>query len=261
VGAFPSTAALEERVSHLLRGSEAPTFGTLCAAVIPLWDEASLNEKEIAIYEMLAPLVAENRIRLENELIPGMFGEGKVPRTRIHWNGAHSNKAVTFNEPPADVQIRLATQEDISAIGEITAAAFGPVSFDRISQDYFGEPLGGHNWDEYKSASVMNEARQCCENFIIAEIDGVVAGYASVQFDEKRGLATVGNNAVSPQYQGRGIGSALQQEVIKRFREKGYTRWKVTTLAHDYPAQRVYEKMGFEEVARSVVYLRRDGER
>jgi len=260
VGPFPSTAALEERVSHLLRGKEPSTFAMLCDAVKPLWAEDYLNEKEIAIFQMLASLSAEKRIRMENEFVPGMSGQGKVPRTRIDWNWPHAQRPLTLKEPPAEIQIRPATLGDLSTIGEITSAAFGPVSFDRISQDYFGEPLGGKNWDEYKSTSVMNEARQCIENFIIAEIDGIIAGYASMQFNEERGLATVGNNAVFPEYQGRSIGSALQREVIRRFREKGYSRWKVTTMAHDYPAQRVYEKMGFEEVARSVVYLRCDAE-
>jgi ribosomal protein S18 acetylase RimI-like enzyme len=258
VGPFPSTAALEERVNHLLRGNSPPTFATLCDAVKPLWAEDCLNEKEIALFEMLASLSAEKRVRLENESVPGMFGKGKVPRTRIYWNWQHAQRPLTMKEPPAEIRIRPATLDDLSAIGEITAAAFGLVSFARISQDYFGEPLGGKNWDEYKSKSVMDEARQCVENFIIAEIDDVIVGYASVLFDEECGLATVGHNAVLPKYQGRGIGSALQREVIRRFREKGYTRWKVTTLAHDYPAQRVYEKMGFEEVTRSIVYLRCD---
>jgi ribosomal protein S18 acetylase RimI-like enzyme len=157
-----------------------------------------------------------------------------------------------------EIHIRPATHDDLPAIAQITAAAFGPMSLDRIAQDYFGEPLGGKSWEEYKSESVANEARQRIGDFIISEIDGVVVGYASFLLDETRGLVTVGNNAVLPEYQGRGVGSALQKEIINRFRGNGYTRWKVTTLAHDYPAQRVYEKMGFEEVARSVVYLRQD---
>jgi len=86
VGPFPSAAALAERVGDLLRGDEPPTFAALCDAVKPLWAEDCLNEKEIALFEMLASLSAEKRIRLENESVPGMFGKGQVPRTRIHWN-------------------------------------------------------------------------------------------------------------------------------------------------------------------------------
>jgi ribosomal protein S18 acetylase RimI-like enzyme len=91
---------------------------------------------------------------------------------------------------------------------------------------------------------------------LVAEADGRVVGYASYILDGRRGLAEVGNNAVDPAYQGRGIGKLMQQEVFARFEEEGYSMRTVSTLVEDLPARKIYERMCFEEITRSIVYLK-----
>lgn len=86
VGPFPSPNAILDCMMPLLCGSEPPRIHELCEAVKKLWPGSTLDEKEIAVFETLAALHAENRIRFENRQVPGMFDKGTVPQTRIRWN-------------------------------------------------------------------------------------------------------------------------------------------------------------------------------
>ncbi len=155
------------------------------------------------------------------------------------------------------VLIRPARWDDLEAVAEITRDAFGPFTVEKLRADFFGEPLGGRMWDAYKVAGVCDAARGALDNFIVAEADGRLVGYASYGLDAGRRLAMVGNNAVRPECQGRGIATAMQCEIMARFTEEGYDRWTVTTLDTDLPAQKVYGKMGFEEIVRNIIYLRK----
>ena len=171
--------------------------------------------------------------------------------------------ALAATDPPyryrrrGELLIRPARWEDIPAMGEITREAFGPYSMSRMKEDFFGAPLGGKPWHHYKVRSVCDHARRAIDSFIVAEWAGRVVGYASYSLDEEQRLAEVGNNAVLPDYQRRGIATALQEEIMARFAEEGYQHWTVATLSNDLPAQRLYAKMGFEEYIRSIMYLRK----
>ena len=63
------------------------------------------------------------------------------------------------------------------------------------------------------------------------------------------------NNAVDPAYQGRGIGSALHREVLRRIVEAGMEVIMVQTLENLAAARKMYEKHGFREASRSLIYL------
>jgi hypothetical protein len=84
IGPFPSPSAIESAIQPLLQSTEAPTLGTLCDAVKPLWPQGTLNEKAIAIYEALASMIAENRIELKDKRVPGVEAETTVPQTRMY---------------------------------------------------------------------------------------------------------------------------------------------------------------------------------
>lgn len=259
MGNAPSPTTVEKQMCDLLRKYGPLNIPDLFDEVDKLWPDGVLGEKEIVTFEALAALLKEGRVGLEKRRIPGVLEGTTAPRFWVHWLGSGQRREVKSEElERAEVQTRDANEGDIGTIAHITGAAFGPMSMERMSEDFFGEPLSESGWQANKSAEVAEEARSGAYQFIIAELDGKPVGYASWSHDEKRNLTTVGHNAVLPEYQGRGIGSTLQQEILRRFQEAGYKRWKVTTLAHDYPAQRIYEKMGFEEVGRSVFYLRRE---
>ncbi|KPK78941.1 MAG: hypothetical protein AMJ81_14275 [Phycisphaerae bacterium SM23_33] len=156
-----------------------------------------------------------------------------------------------------DLLIRPARWDDIPAICEITRQAFGPFSLARMREDFFGEQVGGKPWHRHKVESVRAAAQGQLDWHIVAEIDGQAVGYASYFLRVRApDIAEVGNNAVRPEHQGRGIGMAMQQEIMARLEEEGFRRWTVTTLINDIPAQRIYAKMGFQELTRMLIYLR-----
>ena len=171
--------------------------------------------------------------------------------------------ALAATDPPyryrrrGELLVRPARRDDVSAIAEVTRESFGPYSMSRMKEDFFGAPLGGKPWHHYKVRSVCGYARRALDCFVVAELAGRVVGYASYSLDEEQQLAEVGNNAVLPEYQRRGIATALQEEVMARFAEEGYRHWTVSTLSNDLPAQRLYAKMGFEEYIRVIMYLRK----
>lgn len=156
-----------------------------------------------------------------------------------------------------DVVIRPARETDIDRICEITRNAFGPVSTDRMREEFFSTKLGGLDWWKHKTANVREFVIKYMDWVLVAETDGLVVGFASYILDGRRRLAEVGNNSVAPAYQGRGIGKLMQQEVFRRFDEEGYSMRTVSTLVEDMPARKIYERMGFQEITRSITYLNR----
>jgi len=153
--------------------------------------------------------------------------------------------------------IRPARFSDIEAIKHITKLAFEPVSMDRMFQDFFNEAIGGKEWYEYKNASLEKQCKSNIYQVIVCEIDDKVVGYATMHLDFQRGIAEIGNNAVHPDFQRRGIGKAMQQEIMRRMLENGFNKFKVNTLSNDISAQKVYEKLGFEKYIESYHYLKK----
>ena len=154
-------------------------------------------------------------------------------------------------------EVRPATIADMDRIYDIVAAAFGPFCIAKLLEDRFGV-VAGKTWVEHKAGSVVRMAAKHLDHVIVAEDDGRVVGFAS--FGCKRDTGSVGNNAVDPAAQGRGIGTALVRHVLGMMRSRGAARFEVVTMAHDAPARRVYEKLGFREVGRTAQYARKKGD-
>ena len=139
-------------------------------------------------------------------------------------------------------KLRPARPEDVPRIYEIVKAAFGPFCMSGLLEDRFGL-VEGKSWYEHKAGGVAEECARDPAHFVVAETDGRVVGFASFASSDEAGM--VGNNAVEPAYQGRGIGSALIRRVLEILRDRGHQRFQVATMEHDHPARRIYEKYGF----------------
>jgi len=149
--------------------------------------------------------------------------------------------------------IRTAEPKDLDAILDITRRAWAGRCVAFLLEQRHG-PVGGKPWHEHK----CDEIRSMCESdwskVLVWDEDGRVVGYASWTYRPERRVGEVGNNAVHPDFQGRGIATALITRVVETLREQGARQLVVVTFTTNVPARRVYEKMGFKPLVESVFY-------
>lgn len=83
--------------------------------------------------------------------------------------------------------------------------------------------------------------------FLIAEEDGVIAGYAGIVIVPEDGDIT--NVAVRSSMRGRGIGQLLVQSMIEEVKKLGVRNIFLEVRKSNVTAIRLYEKLGFEAIA------------
>ena len=87
------------------------------------------------------------------------------------------------------------------------------------------------------------------ENVLVAEADGVAAGYVmlhqSISLQSHHHVLEVNGLAVDPSQKGRGIGRALMEEAKREARRKGARKLSLRVLAPNVTARRLYESCGF----------------
>ncbi len=86
--------------------------------------------------------------------------------------------------------------------------------------------------------------------------NGIDKGYITCRFDRTRKVGIICNNAVSPDFQGQGIGSKMYKFILEEFRKEGMTAAVVDTMNEDayIPAQKAYEKAGFDKRLDRITY-------
>ena len=151
------------------------------------------------------------------------------------------------------MEIRKYRESDLAEIEAITRVAWKGVIIAELLEARHGV-LGGKSAIEWKVEQVSCGCREHPDSLFVAEEDGRVVGYACFHLDPRRSLGEVGNNAVHPDFRGRGIGSALNRHILDFFRAQGLRFAQVSTLESDLPAQHVYFKNGFRELVRSIHY-------
>ncbi|AYF78604.1 GNAT family N-acetyltransferase [Nocardia yunnanensis] len=85
---------------------------------------------------------------------------------------------------------------------------------------------------------------------LIARIDGVPVGCAAL-VQEHPGVFELSKMAVSPRFQGRGIGRVVLAAAIERVRALGAREFFLASNARLAPAVHLYESMGFVHVPAS----------
>lgn len=87
-------------------------------------------------------------------------------------------------------------------------------------------------------------------DILVAEWDGALAGWgASEKADD-----FVTDLWVHPDYQGRGIGTALLEEIETGIKERGYPAARLDTHARNAGAIRLYKRLGYRVTAYFVAY-------
>ncbi|GHG46185.1 MULTISPECIES: GNAT family N-acetyltransferase [Amycolatopsis] len=87
------------------------------------------------------------------------------------------------------------------------------------------------------------------EDFLVAEHDGVVAGYvrlaAGHDIPAHRHVLVIGGLAVAPDRQRLGIARQLVEAAVAEARRRGARKVTLRVLGHNTGARRVYERCGF----------------
>lgn len=81
----PLPAVLDVLVPALQR--EPQSIGALCALTDPLWSQGAIPQAAMLVYETVASLLKEGKVQLVTTRVPGMFGQGTVPQTKVKWEG------------------------------------------------------------------------------------------------------------------------------------------------------------------------------
>lgn len=161
----------------------------------------------------------------------------------------------------SDVEIRDGGPADVEQMAAIAVEAWR--GYYRHLRERMGEELfaavcpGGA---EEKGQHV----RQGCDQrhdpgIAVAEIDGRAVAFVTFYVNVSPGVGEIGNNAVHPDFQGRGIGPRLYQHAVERLKAAGMRLVKVTTgldPTHER-ARKAYEKVGFQPGEEAVTYYRR----
>lgn len=111
-----------------------------------------------------------------------------------------------------------------------------------------GAYLGRGPWDDdvytIEEAYLKNGGE-----FLIGECDGLVVAMGALKHTSPV-RAEIKRMRVAPEYQGRGYGQLILEELEARAHALGYQILHLDTSILQIPAQRLYEKNGYREVGR-----------
>ncbi len=119
-----------------------------------------------------------------------------------------------------------------------------------MERQCFSEP-----WSE---KSVASELHNPLSLWLIAEVDGVVAGYVGSQ--TVLDSADMMNLAVSPSFRRQGIGERLVNCLTEALNEKGVKTLLLEVRISNEPAKELYQKLGFEMVGKRPRYYEKPRE-
>ena len=161
------------------------------------------------------------------------------------------------------LHIRPATPRDAPRCGGIAVAAWLRVH--EVMREMLGEELWtchAAGWEERKRGEVQSHITRHPELAIVTEDpqeDGRLMGFLTFRLDEEKRMGEIGNNAVDPACQGRGVGTGQCRRALDIFREAGMTFAMVMTGLDEghAPARAMYEKAGFNISTPHIRYFMR----
>lgn len=150
------------------------------------------------------------------------------------------------------ITVRTVRTEDVARIKELVELSWKDQGASHLLEKRYGIQ-GGKPWLEWKWPEVEQACRERPHQVLVTEVEGKVVGFASYRLDPVRKVGTVGNNAVDPQYRGRGLGKRQLTRVLEIFQEERMEFAEVTVALNEghTAAKAMYEKSGFETVVDS----------
>ena len=120
---------------------------------------------------------------------------------------------------------------------------------DSLMEKRFGI-IGGKPWNEWMARSVLSYLKADGTRSFVAEKNCEIVGFCSYVIDKDRNRGTIGYNAVAPNRQGQGLGSAMMDFIMNAISKEGmqYVAVIVADNEQHAPARRLYEKHGFRNL-------------
>ena len=112
--------------------------------------------------------------------------------------------------------------------------------------------------DPWSEKSVASELDNPLSLWLIAEADGVIAGYVGSQ--TVLDSADMMNLAVSQDFRRQGIGEQLVNSLTEALAEKGVKTLLLQVRISNEPAKQLYQKLGFEIVGKRPRYYEKPRE-
>ena len=106
--------------------------------------------------------------------------------------------------------------------------------------------------DPWSENSIASEVNNPLSYWLVAEVDGEVAGYVGSQ--SVLDAADMMNLAVSPKCRKQGIGQALVKNLVHHLQQNNVIALLLEVRVSNAPAIALYEKMGFVQVGRRPKY-------
>lgn len=159
-----------------------------------------------------------------------------------------------------EVVIRPARDDDLETMKQIAVEAWEPIyeSFQKTAGDELFATIH-RNWRAEKAEQIARHYKSYPETTLVTEYDRQVVGFITYNLFQKDKAGVIGNNAIHPKCQGRGLGTKQYEKVLEIFREKGMIYAQVHTGADEAhaAARTAYEKVGFRPVSYSVLYCQK----
>ncbi len=148
-----------------------------------------------------------------------------------------------------DLQIRPVRDTDVEDLVQLSLLAWVPVfdSFERI----LGLDIYTLIWPAWRISQRAVIETVCRDreksSVLVAELEGSVVGFLAYELKLEDEVGEVQLLAVHPEYQSRGIGTALNRFALNEMRASGMRMARVETGGDPShaPARRCYEKAGY----------------
>ncbi len=154
------------------------------------------------------------------------------------------------------VLLRTFRPDDLDAIKQLTLESFRGVTLEENIEAKLGR-LHGHDWRWRKARHLDEDAARNPGGIIVAEVDGVIAGYVTTLVDMEAGKGRIPNLAVAPAFRGEGLGRRLIERALELFRAERLAYAVIETMAQNEAGLHLYPACGFVEVARQVHFARK----
>jgi dTDP-4-amino-4,6-dideoxy-D-galactose acyltransferase len=181
-----------------------------------------------------------------NEVACLYFRAGEEPSTAHAAENAgfrFMDVRVELTRPSAtrapDGRIRPVEPGDLDELREIARTSH------RITRFYADPRFPRNRCDELYETWITQSAEGWADVVLVAQHDGVAAGYTSCHVDEAQGRGSIGLVGVAEHARGSGLGAALVDAGIDWCARRGLDEVAVVTQGRSARALRLYERCGF----------------